>query len=64
MTETEEIDYSVRSYLLYKLDRTIAIVGIVALGAWALSIGTTESIQIAVAAVGFLGGYVGGRTGK
>ena len=64
MTETEEIDYSVRSYLLYKLDRTIAIVGIVGLGAWALSISTTESIQIAVAAVGFLGGYVGGRTGK
>jgi len=59
--QTEET-YTIKAYLLYKLDRTIAILGIVGLGVWALKIGTGESIQIAMAAIGGLVGYVGGRT--
>jgi hypothetical protein len=54
---------SVRGYILYKLDRTLAILGVIGLGAWALYVGTTESIQIAMAAIGGLVGYIGGRTG-
>jgi len=50
--------------MLYKLDRTIAILGIIALGVWGLKIGTNESIQIAMGAIGGLVGYVGGRTGS
>ena len=65
MEDTEKTeDFSIKGYLLYKLDRTIAITGIVFLGAWSLYIGTTESTQIAMAAIGGLVGYVGGRTGK
>ena len=52
----EEPEYSVKSYLLYKLDRTIAITGIVLLGGWALLIKTPEATNVAMAA---LGGLVG-----
>lgn len=61
---TEATPRNLKEMLLYKIDRTLAILGIVILGAWALKIGTNEAIQIAMAAIGMLGGYVGGRTGK
>ena len=61
---TEGVPRNIKEMLLYKVDRTLAILGIVILGAWALKIGTNEAIQIAMAAIGMLGGYVGGRTGK
>lgn len=64
MPEEKPECYSVKDLILYKMDRTISIVGIIGLGAWALNIGTPESIQIGIAAVGGLIGYVGGRTGK
>ena len=62
-----EIDLSKKSFteiLLFKVDRTIAILGIIALGSWGLYVGTTESIQIAMACVGGLVGYVSGRSAK
>jgi len=59
----DAIEPTLKERILYKLDRTLAILGIIGLGVWALKIGTPESIQIAMAAIGGLVGYVGGRTG-
>jgi hypothetical protein len=59
-----ETSINLRQMLLYKLDRTIAIVGLCVLGTWALSIATNESLQVSVAVVGALAGYIGGRSGK
>ena len=56
----DEKEISVRAYLLYKLDRTIAVVGIVTLGIVGLITGNKE---IAVACAGGLVGYIGGRVG-
>jgi hypothetical protein len=58
----EEKKYTTREYVLFKLDRTVAIIGIIVLGGWSLAIGTPESVQIGIAAVGGLIGYIGGRT--
>lgn len=63
-TETDPEKFSVTERLLYKQDRTIAIFGIIALGVIALFDKTPDSKQIAIAAVGGLIGYLGGRTGK
>ena len=61
--ETSPTPRTLKEMILYKVDRTLAILGVIVLGAWALYIGTTDSIQIAMAAIGGLVGYVGGRTG-
>lgn len=61
---TEGSARNLKEMLLYKVDRTLAIAGLIVLGIWALKISTSESIQIAMAAVGVLGGYIGGRTGR
>ena len=58
----DEIKYSTTEQLLYKLDRTLAIGGLVILGAWALYIATDTAVNVAMAVVGALAGYVGGRT--
>ena len=63
MTEEEKC-YSVKEYVLWKLDRTIAVLGLVALGVWALYRNTPETVQIGIAVVGVLGGYIGGRAGN
>jgi len=55
---------SIGEYILYKMDRTIAIIGLVALGLFALYKGGNESLQIAIAVAGVLGGYVGARASK
>jgi len=54
-----------KEMILYKMDRTIAIVGIILLGALALSFKTvnTTASQIVMVAIGGLVTYVGGRTG-
>ena len=58
-------EYTAKEYILYKLDRTLAIGGIIAIAllgmAWLVPEAAT---QIASAAIGGLVGYVGGRTGK
>ena len=57
--------YTTKEYILYKLDRTLAIGGVIAIAllgmAWLVPEAAT---QIAAAAIGGLVGYVGGRTGK
>ena len=52
---------NIKEMLLYKIDRTLAVLGIISLGIWALMVGTNEAIQIASAATGFLGGFISGR---
>jgi len=61
---SEEQPRSITEYILFKLDRTLAILGLVMLGAWAMYTGTNETVQIGMAVVGGLVGYIGGRTGK
>jgi len=61
--ETPETECrTIGEYLLYKLDRTIAIVGVVLIAMVALWKGLDPNI--ATAAIGGLVGYVGGRSGK
>lgn len=55
---------SFREMLLYKMDRTIAIFGIVVIGFYALVVYSTknaDSLQVSLTALGALGGYIGGR---
>ena len=56
--------WSIKEYILYKLDRTIAVGGLIIIGIWALYRGTPETVQIGMAVVGGLVGYIGGRSGK
>ena len=56
--------WTITEFLLYKLDRNLCIIGLIALGGWALWLSTKESIPIATAAVGALSVYVGSRGGK
>ena len=52
-------------YILYKLDRTLAILGIIGIAMGALfMLKVADAQQITIAAIGVLGGYIGGRTGK
>lgn len=61
----EPICYSASDYLLYKMDRTIAILGVIAIAIYAMMVLVPEAAtQIASAGIGGLIGYVGGRTGK
>jgi hypothetical protein len=56
---------SIIQMILYKMDRTFAVLGIILLGAWAISQGTdmpAPAIQITTAAVTALATYIGGRT--
>jgi len=62
--ENKEKIYSIREYILFKLDRQISIVGLVILAGWSLSLGTTESLQLAAAIAGGLIVYVTGRGGQ
>lgn len=51
--------------ILYKLDRTLAIVGVIAIAIVSLwFVKAPDSMNIATAAIGGLVGYVGGRSGK
>jgi len=54
---------SFKELLLYKIDRTLAIAGLVAIG---LAVCFTKvedpSTQIAIAVIGALGVYIGGRS--
>jgi len=59
--ENKEKIYSIREYILFKLDRQISIVGLVILAGWSLYLGTTESLQLASAIAGGLIVYVTGR---
>ncbi len=56
---------TVVEYILYKLDRNIAVCGIVAISVLALLYWQNDSgLQVCTAGLGGLVGYVGGRSGK
>jgi len=56
---------TVTEYLLYKLDRTLAVAGVIVIALCALWwVSANEALQIATAAVGGLIGYIGGRATK
>ena len=57
--------YSIQEYMLFKLDRTIAIIGVVAIVAL-FSFGKVppDSKEIALSALAVLGVYIGARGGK
>lgn len=54
---------SIFEIVSFKLDRTLAIIGIILIGGMALYFDATES-QLGMAAVSGLVGYIGGRAGK
>jgi len=57
---------SIRDLILYKMDRTFAVLGIILIGCWAMAKGdkvADASVQIAFGAVTALATYIGGRTG-
>ena len=63
--EKPEECYTTGEYILYKLDRTLAVMGVIAIAITAMFlIERQEAMQIATAAVGGLIGYIGGRAGK
>ena len=51
-------------YFFYKLDRTMAIVGIVILSGFALYLRTPETITAAGIGIGALSTYIGNRASK
>lgn len=56
---------SIGEFILYKVDRTLAILGVIAIALLALYLAKgPDSMNIATAAIGGLVGYVGGRSGK
>lgn len=59
----KEDNFSLGQYLLYKLDRSTAIVGIIAIAVTALFVYApkAEGVQIASNAIAGLVGYIGGR---
>jgi hypothetical protein len=60
--DTEPECKTMFDYLLYKLDRTVAILGVIAIALLALWLSKgPDSMNIATAAIGGLIGYVGGR---
>ena len=57
--------YTLAEYLLWKIDRTIAILGVVAIvGLYSFGKIPAESKEIALSALGILGVYIGGRGGN
>ena len=58
----EATDAGCRTFLemlLYKMDRTLAVAGMIVLGGWGLYVGTEPAIQVTSAALTGLGVYLG-----
>lgn len=51
----------VKEYILYKLDRTLAVVGLILIAMWVCALKLPEGMQIVNTAVGGLIGYICGR---
>ena len=52
-------------YILFKLDRTLAVVGIILIAVGAMAfLKIAEAQQVAIAGISGLVGYIGGRSGK
>ena len=65
IAEKEPECRTILEYILYKLDRNIAVCGIVAISVLAMLYWQNDSgLQVCTAGLGWLVGYVGGRSGK
>jgi hypothetical protein len=66
MTTDDEVECkNITEAILYKVDRSMAILGVIAIALLALWMQKgPDSLNIATAAIGGLVGYVGGRSGK
>lgn len=62
--ECKYVPKTILELVMFKSDRTIAVIGIVVIGCLAILLGDEPLEQIAIAAVGGLVGYIGGRTGN
>jgi amino acid permease len=62
--DTEPVCHTLAEYMLYKLDRTIAVIGLILIAAWVCWLKLPDGMQIVNTAVGGLIGYICGRTGK
>ena len=51
-------------YLLFKLDRTVAVLGLILIALWLCWLKLPEGLQVVNIVVGGLIGYIGGRVGK
>lgn len=57
---TDEIQCrTLKEMLLYKMDRTVAVVGVVAVAVYAVYLGSEAALQVAMVAVGGLVAYLG-----
>jgi len=63
-TKVATCGYTVQEYMLYKLDRTMAIAGLVVSILYSIHKATPEAFQIANIIAAGLVGYVGGRSGS
>lgn len=54
----------VKGYVLYKLDRSIAVCGLIVIAMWICWLKLPEGMQIVNTAVGGLIGYICGRNAK
>lgn len=63
--ESEQNGRTVKEMILYKMDRTLAIAGIIILGMAAMFVEhpVPASIQVSLVAIGGLVTYVGGKVG-
>jgi hypothetical protein len=64
LEKAEPVCRSFTEFFFYKLDRTMAIVGIVLLSGGALYLRTPETIAAACLGIGALATYIGNRAGK
>jgi len=64
VVKEEACGYTVQEYMLYKLDRTLAICGLVIAILWSIHKATPEALQIANIIAAGLVGYIGGRGGQ
>ena len=62
--DSEPVCHTLTEYMLYKLDRTIALGGLIVITMWVCWLRMPEGMQIVNTAVGGLIGYICGRTGK
>ena len=60
-TEGCELPRSTTEYVLYKLDRSIAVAGLIIIAMWICWLKLPEGMQIVNTAVGGLIGYICGR---
>ena len=60
----EPVAHTLTEYVLYKLDRTLAVCGLILIAMWVCWLKLPEGMQIVNTAVGGLIGYICGRTGN